>query len=110
MSTPASVETLLAEVLAEHAIECTGRGEVTCRGCRNQGWMSWHTYRAHVAAEQAAVLAQYIDGLLREARGEVDSQHHFHGDDCLCGFSSARSRSRTEHITGALAAALGGDE
>ena len=28
----------------------------------------------------------------------VASTHHFHGDECLCGFKSARSRSRTEHI------------
>src|SRR5690606_39232458 len=28
----------------------------------------------------------------------VASTHHFHGDECLCGFKSARSRDRTEHI------------
>lgn len=36
-------------VLAEHTIECTGLGEVSCRGCRESGWMSWSTYREHVA-------------------------------------------------------------
>lgn len=30
----------------------------------------------------------------------TESRHHFHGTACLCGFDSARSRSRTEHITG----------
>lgn len=29
----------------------------------------------------------------------AESRHHFHGQACLCGFESARSRSRTEHIT-----------
>lgn len=28
----------------------------------------------------------------------VASTHHFHSDECLCGFKSARSRDRTEHI------------
>ena len=35
---------------------------------------------------------------------KIESTHHFHGDTCLCGFSSARSRSRTEHITGLIRA------
>lgn len=41
-----------------------------------------------------------------ESRGEkVDaamygaaSRHHIRGESCTCGFQSARSRSRTEHI------------
>lgn len=36
-------------VLAEHAIECTGRGEVSCGGCREAGWMTWRAYREHLA-------------------------------------------------------------
>lgn len=36
----------------------------------------------------------------------VESAHHFHGDTCLCGFRSARARSRTEHITGVVRTAL----
>lgn len=47
---------------------------------------------------------------LAEAKHSVDSIHQIHGDTCLCGFSSARSRSRTEHITGALAELLAGGE
>ena len=29
---------------------------------------------------------------------KVASTHHFQGIECLCGFKSARSRDRTEHI------------
>lgn len=36
-------------VLADHNIECTGLGEVTCRGCRERGWMSWSEFREHQA-------------------------------------------------------------
>lgn len=50
---------------------------------------------------------------IQAALYKVDSTHHFHGDACLCGFTSARSRSRTEHITTAVAELLippgGGD-
>jgi hypothetical protein len=28
----------------------------------------------------------------------VASIHHIHGTACLCGYTSARARSRTEHI------------
>ena len=37
-------------VLRVHTIECTAPGEVTCRDCRDKGWMSWSAYREHVAA------------------------------------------------------------
>lgn len=40
----------LERVLGEHRIESTGRGEVTCRGCRERGWMSGTAFRAHQAA------------------------------------------------------------
>ena len=30
---------------------------------------------------------------------DLDSKHQFQGHECLCGFSSPRSRSRTEHLT-----------
>ena len=36
----------------------------------------------------------------------IEGIHHFHGVKCLCGFESHRSRSRTEHITGLMRAAL----
>ena len=32
------------------------------------------------------------------ARFAVESKHHLHGTQCLCGFESHRARSRTEHI------------
>ena len=41
---------------------------------------------------------------LAAVRFQVASVHHFHGNDCLCGYSSARSRSRTEHILDAILA------
>lgn len=36
---------------------------------------------------------------------DIESQHHIHDVECLCGFKSHRSRSRTEHITGLVRAA-----
>lgn len=36
---------------------------------------------------------------------DAESAHHFHGPECICGFRSDRSRSRTEHITGNVRAA-----
>ena len=29
---------------------------------------------------------------------KVESIHHIHADQCLCGFKSSRSRDRTKHI------------
>ena len=59
-----------------------------------------------VRAERDAALAAVER--VRAAKHEVDSVHQIHGADCLCGYSSARSRSRTEHITEAMLAALDG--
>lgn len=47
-----------------------------------------------------------ISDALDRACFDVESKHHFHGVQCLCGFESHRSRSRTEHITGEVRAAL----
>lgn len=50
-----------------------------------------------------------LDGLRDGADAalwELNSTHHFHGGDCLCGFASAVSRARTEHLTGLAASAL----
>lgn len=49
-----------------------------------------------------------------ESRGEaadaaaydVASRHQIHAAECLCGFSSDRARSRTEHIIDETLAAL----
>lgn len=65
------------------------------------------------AALTAAALAAPVavdEAKLAQAKYAVDSIHQIHGATCLCGFSSARSRSRTEHITEALARRLGGGE
>jgi hypothetical protein len=48
-ATPAIDREALDDVLRTHTIECTGPGEVTCRGCRDSGWMSWPAYRRHVS-------------------------------------------------------------
>lgn len=37
---------------------------------------------------------------------DIDQKHQIHGHECLCGFASARSRSRTEHITGLVRSAM----
>lgn len=37
---------------------------------------------------------------------EIDNVHQIHGDACLCGFKSNRSRSRTEHLTALFADAV----
>jgi hypothetical protein len=71
----------VAEILATHTIECTGPGEVTCRGCREAGWMSWYAYRQHVAplmvahvrAAIAADIADRInDGTVRTFASDED--------------------------------------
>ena len=36
---------------------------------------------------------------------KVESIHHIHGDQCLCGFKSSISRDRTKHIMEATLAA-----
>lgn len=56
---------------------------------------------AQARADERARIAAEIEA----AQFAVESAHHFHQTTCLCGFRSNRSRSRTEHITGALAAA-----
>ena len=37
---------------------------------------------------------------------EIDNVHQIHGETCLCGFKSSRSRSRTEHLTALFADAV----
>lgn len=41
-----------------------------------------------------------------EALFKVESIHHIHGNQCLCGFSSFVSRDRTKHIMEVTIAAL----
>ena len=57
----------------------------------------------HAAEEHIrAMIAKEIE----TAQFKVESIHHFHGTECLCGFNSyGRARSATEHITQTLNAA-----
>lgn len=57
--------------------------------------------RAAVAASDAILLQE-----IERALFKVEGIHHIHGIQCLCGFASHRSRSRTEHITGVVRAAI----
>ena len=45
-----------------------------------------------------------------EALFAVESRHHIHGHECLCGFASAKSRDRTAHIARETLAELLGRE
>lgn len=46
----------VGRAIADHRIECTGLGEVTCRECRDKGWMSWAAFHAHVTDAVLAAL------------------------------------------------------
>lgn len=56
------IAAVLARIARENAINCTGPGEVGCRG--RKGWHSWADHHEHVAEAQAAALdrAQRIGG------------------------------------------------
>lgn len=59
---------------------------------------------AHARADvpvMAAALTAALDAL-----DDLDSKHQIHGHECLCGFTSARSRSRTEHLTAEVRTAI----
>lgn len=63
----------LTDLLTEHRIECTGPGEVTCRGCREKRWMSWHTYYAHLADAIATELRSRLDVVVADRLlGDID--------------------------------------
>lgn len=49
---------VLAEVGRENAINCTGPGEVGCKG--RKGWHSWSEHRAHIAESQVAAIADVL--------------------------------------------------
>lgn len=66
-------------------------------------------YRRAVAAEQALrdERAKRPDReQIDRIQSEIDNVHQIHGDTCLCGFKSSRSRSRTEHLTALFAEAV----
>ena len=71
----------------------------------------WFSHRAWVDARIAERVAderakrpdrEQIDRI----QFEIDNVHQIHGDTCLCGFKSSRSRSRTEHLTALFAEAV----
>lgn len=53
---------VVARVVGEHHVECTGLGEATCGACRDLGWMPWRNFHDHIAT--AAVIALRAEGLL----------------------------------------------
>lgn len=57
------------EILAVHRVECTGLGEVTCRGCRADGWMSWPKFQDHVAELIVALAPPAPLGFCRKTQG-----------------------------------------
>ena len=46
-----------------------------------------------MTADLSGIRSQHEAALFK-----VESIHHIHGDQCLCGFKSSRSRDRTKHI------------
>ena len=67
--------------------------------------------KAILAAAEPHLRRKWAEELER-AMFKVESVHHFgfgeYGIKCLCGFESARNRSRTEHITQAVRGLLEG--
>ena len=57
------------------------------------------------ARTDVPVMAAALTAALH-ALDDLDSKHQIHGHECLCGFASARSRSRTEHLTAEVRAAI----
>ena len=60
---------VLGQVARDNEINCTGPGEVGCKGRR--GWHSWSEHRAHVAQSQAELLAPLVEQAKREAAAEI---------------------------------------
>ena len=89
---------VLARVAAENEINCTGLGEVGCRGLA--GWHTWHEHRRHIAELQAEALAPLLAEVraeaLREAADEAEQLRSFaHGKNPtseahLIGYGTAR--------------------
>lgn len=68
---------------------------------------------APASAEVAAFLDDKLvtlspDAHLAAVLQTFEGIHHFHGSQCLCGYSSDRARSRTAHITRGLIESLHG--
>lgn len=61
--------------------------------------------RAALTAAAPFIEAQAKAEAWDEGYGDCWTYHRSEGSQCLCGFASARSRSRTERITGLVRAA-----
>jgi len=88
-----ALEALAWEVYPDEVSDHAGRQED-----RRQGFVTGFD----AGARRQGVTADALD----RAFLAVESKHHFHGVQCLCGFESHRSRSRTEHITAEVRADL----
>ena len=74
---------VLGQVARDNEINCTGPGEVGCKG--RTGWHSWTERRAHVAQSQAELLAPLVEQAKREAAAEfahwVATHRAYNGSD-----------------------------
>lgn len=95
-----------AEVLAAHAIECTGPGEVSCR-CRIVRWMSWPDYHQHQADMLAAAGLLVTPQAAMDATGAVrnlvrNAVSNAHADTCVRTTVTASNYAIVDAALGAL--------
>ena len=97
----------------------TDHQQAAIGAARDEIWpkLTFDKVRAGLAATEALAAAEphlrkKWEDELERAMFKVESVHHFgfgeYGIKCLCGFESARNRSRTEHITQAVRGLLEG--
>jgi hypothetical protein len=69
-------------------------------------WVNHHdpAFVVHARTEHPAMAAALTAAL--DKLDELDAKHQIHGHECLCGFKSARSRDRTEHLTAEVRSAI----
>ncbi|MEU3847167.1 hypothetical protein AB0E44_09240 [Micrococcus terreus] len=70
----------------------------------NQAFRADAEFIAHARTDIPVMDAALTAAL--DALDDLDSKHQIHGHECLCGFASARSRSRAEHLTAEVRAAI----
>ena len=102
---------LANEVAAKMGVSAVELQRMAVRKIVSEWGSALYTMEETVDRLCAALAApvEVDEAKLAEAKYTVDSVHQIHGNECLCGFASHRSRSRTEHITDALASALRGE-
>lgn len=86
----------LEKVLAAHNVECTGAGEVTCRACRDLGWMSWREFYAHQAQAVSAWLLS--DETVERAAFEIADATGYGRDDTVACARAALTAALTEGV------------